>query len=287
LNNTLKTYYTLTKPGIIYGNLMTAAGGFLFASKGHVNIQMLIAGLLGIALVIACGCVTNNYIDRDIDSKMKRTKKRALVIGSVPPANAIAFAAILGISGLLLLRTYTNMLTVYLGIFALFSYVVLYGFAKRTSVHGTLVGSIAGSMSLVAGYAAASNRLDTGALLLFLILASWQMPHFYAIATYRMKEYQSAQLPVLTVVKGIPAAKRHIVFYIGVFIIACTLLTIFGYAGYSYLAVMLIMGTRWFWLAVKGFGISDNVTWARRLFGFSLLVLLSFSFMISVDSFLP
>lgn len=287
LTSMLKAYYTLAKPGIIYGNSITCIAGFLFASNGQINVLQLLASVLGTALVIAAGCVFNNYLDREIDAKMTRTQKRALVSGEITGRSALIFACLLAASGLAVLAFFVNMLTVYLGIFALFSYIVVYGFAKRRSVLGTIVGSVPGSMSLVAGYAAVTNRLGTGALLLFLILALWQLPHFYAIAIFRSKEYAAAKIPVLPVVHGVRVTKMHIVTCIGMFVIAAALLTVFGYAGYSYLVVVSLIGLWWLRLGIHGFAAQDDNRWARKTFGFSLLVLLVFSFMLSVDAWLP
>src|SRR6266581_790040 len=95
----VKTYYRLTKPGIIYGNVLTATAGFLLASKGHVDFWRLVATIAGISLVIASACVFNNYIDRGIDKKMARTKKRALVRGIISPQTALIYAVALGLMG--------------------------------------------------------------------------------------------------------------------------------------------------------------------------------------------
>ena len=161
LNTTrFKTYYSLTKPGIIRGNILTAIGGFLLASKSDVSFGLLAATLAGIALIIACGCVLNNYIDRDIDKKMDRTKKRPTATGKVSGRQVALFAILLGVSGFYLLSKYTNTLTVLVGLIGLFSYVVLYGAAKRKSIYGTHVGSISGSMSIVAGYTAVTGRIE-------------------------------------------------------------------------------------------------------------------------------
>src|SRR5262249_37725840 len=159
--------------------------------------------------------------DRNIDAKMERTKKRALVTGKVSPRNSLIFAFSLLAVGLLFLLN-TNALTLSIGIFAIYSYVVLYGIAKRKSVHGTLIGTIPGAASLVAGYVCATNNLDLGAFLLFLIMVSWQMPHFYAIAMYRFRDYKQAKIPVLPVVKGMKRTKLEILFYTFLFTISVT-----------------------------------------------------------------
>jgi protoheme IX farnesyltransferase len=282
-----KDYVSLTKPGIIRGNLLTALAGFLLASKGNVHFTLLFYTLLGVALLIACGCVFNNYIDREIDKKMARTSKRALVTGKIKTGPAIIYGSVLGITGAIILGVFVNHLTLLLGIVSIFIYVVVYGAAKRRSVHGTVVGSIPGATSLVAGYTAVTGRLDLETLLLFLVLAVWQMPHFYAIATFRRKDYASAGIPVLSVKKGLPSTKRQIVAYIALFGFVTILLWAYGYVGITYLAVMSLASMAWLRLGLMGFKAPDDDVWGHKMFRFSLLVLLAFCLMISIDSFLP
>ena len=104
-----KSYLSLTKPGIIFGNVITAIGGFFLAAKGNIDIGLLLATLVGLSFVIASACVFNNYIDRDIDIKMKRTKNRALVKHIISGRNAIIFANLLGIVGAFTLYFFTNL----------------------------------------------------------------------------------------------------------------------------------------------------------------------------------
>lgn len=285
--NTLKTYYLLTKPGIIYGNAIAALGGFLLASRGQIDLWLLVAVLLGTALIIGSGCVFNNYVDRNIDRKMSRTKSRALASGTVSDKSALVYASLLSLAGFVVLALGTNTLTVLLGAAGLFFYVVVYGAAKRHGPYGTLVGSIPGALPPVAGYAAVTGRLDAGALLLFLILVFWQMPHFYAIAIFRSKDYAAANIPVLPVTKGMPTTKRQIFLYAGLFVAATFMLTVTGYTGYTYLVIMALLGIYWLRIIAQGFKTSDNNRWARRVFGASLMALLVFSLMISVDILLP
>lgn len=284
---TAKKYYVLTKPGIIRGNLITAIAGFMYASRGSFSGSVLVALLAGVSLIIASGCVFNNYIDRDIDKKMSRTKKRALVVGSIKPLSALIYASLLGFIGFVTLFVFTNTLTATIGAIGFVSYVFVYGYAKRNTVHGTLVGSIPGSLSLVAGYTAVTGTFDLTAFLLFLIMAIWQMPHFYAIAIYRLDDYKAAGLPILSIKKGIKHTKVQIVAYIFLFGVACALLSIYSYAGYVYLAVMALVTTFWFVAGLKGFEAADSEKWAKSIFGISLLVLLIFSILLSVDNYLP
>jgi protoheme IX farnesyltransferase len=285
----IQAYYRLTKPGIIYGNALNATAGFLLASVGatRFDLWLLVATITGISLIIASACVYNNYIDRGIDIKMARTKKRALVTGQIPARNAIVYATVLGLAGFGVLSAYTNTKVLLLGILAMFTYVVVYGIAKRRTVHGTIVGSISGSLPPVAGYIAVTNNFDAGALILFLILTFWQMPHFFAIAMYRHSDYAAAAIPVWPVKRGMHSTKVQIMLYVTGFIAANAALTVYGYTGYFYLGIMTAVGLAWLWRGLQGFKASDDVRWARKMFFFSLVVIVIQCLMLPIGALLP
>jgi protoheme IX farnesyltransferase len=284
----IKLYFSLTKPGVLFGNVISGVAGFLLASYGTVNIVLFLATTIGMTLIIASACVLNNYFDRDIDSVMERTKKRAIASGEIKGRNGVIFSIILGILGVLILFLWTNLLVVGIGIFGFVVYVWGYGmYGKRKSVHGTLIGSVSGAMPILAGYCAVTNTINLGAVLVFLILFFWQLPEFYSISVYRRDEYKAAKVPVISVVKGIPHAKREILAYTIAFVLSTLALTIFEVAGYTYFVVMAVLGIYWIWLSVKLLQAKDNNIWGRKMFKFSLIILLVFCFMISVNSFLP
>jgi len=282
-----KKYYQLAKPGIIYGNALVAIGAFFLAEKGHFNATLFLAMLFGLCLIIASGCVFNNYFDRGIDAKMKRTKKRSLVTGEVPLTSALIYATALGAIGIILLATYTNILTLAAALVGLFFYVIVYGYTKRTTVYGTLVGSVAGAVPPVVGYCAVTNRFDAAALILFLILVIWQMPHFYAIAMFRHEDYAAARLPVLPVVHGNAITKVHLLAYIIAFALAAAALTFFGYTHFVYLAVMLLLSLYWLRQAIQGFSTNNDTLWARSVFRSSLIILTAFCVLIGINAWLP
>jgi heme o synthase len=286
--STVKKYYQLTKPGVLYGNVLTVAAGFLLASRGDVNFGLFAAVLAGSTLIIASACVINNYLDRDIDSLMERTKKRPIVAGSVDGKNAVIFGSVLGVLGLGTLSLYTNWLVVAVGLVGFIVYVFFYGaLSKRRSMHGTLVGSVSGAIPILAGYVGASGRIDLGAVIVFLILFFWQMPEFYSIAIYRRKEYKKANVPVITVIKDVGYTKRHIFGYTLAFAISAVSLAVLGYAGTTYLVVMGLLSMYWLSLSYKGFSIKDSDDWARQMFRFSLIVLLVFCGLLSINNFIP
>lgn len=279
-------YYRLTKPGIVYSNVMTAASGFLFAARWHADVLTMLALLGGNALIIASACVANNYIDRRIDSVMARTRVRALPSGMITAGRALFYAVVLGVLGFAFLSL-TNVLTVGIGAAAWLSYVALYGYTKRHTPHGTLIGTLAGGASLVAGYTAVTGRLDITAALLFLIMLTWQMAHFYSIAIFRLDDYKAAGLPVWPAHFGIPSAMRYILVYVAGFGVANALLVLTGRERYVYLLVMVGLSGYWFWSGVSGWRTADKTKWARGMFGRSLIVLLVFAAVLPLGSFLP
>lgn len=283
----IRTYYQLTKPGIVKGNLITALAGFIFASKADIDLGLLAALAIGISLVIASACVFNNYLDREIDAKMERTKKRALASGEISAPKAMIFGGALGLLGFVFIIVFINLTTVVLGLIAYVNYIIFYGLAKRRSIHGTLVGTISGALPLAAGYTAATGQIDKIAVTLFFIMVFWQMPHFYAIAIYRLKDYKSAGIPVLPAVKGLLQTKMSMLVYALLFAGSVIYLYFAAQMSYSYLVVMAAAAIFWLAYTLKGFKTVKSKVWAGKMFGLSLRVLVIFSLLISLDSFLP
>lgn len=279
----LRAYYTVTKPGIIFGNVITALGGFALAAKGHIDYGLLLATIAGLSLIMAAAGVFNNYFDRYSDGKMERTKRRALVQKRISERNALLFATALAALGTFLLSFYTNVLTTAIALAGLFIYVVLYVFCKYRTVHAILVGGLAGAVPPLVGYCAVSNHIDGAALLLFVLLFLWQMPHFLAIALYRINEYRAASIPVLPIKKGVFLTQIHMLLYILAFIAAALAFTLFNYTGYLFFSMALALGLIWLGLCLRGF-LSDNVRlWARQMFVLSLLVITLLSLMLPID----
>lgn len=279
----IRTYYLLAKPGIILGNLITTVGGFALASQGAFNVPLFFGVTIGLGGVIGSACVFNNYIDRESDRKMERTKTRALATGLISGKTALIFALILGLLGFSTLFFFTNILATAIAALGFFIYVGMYSFWKHHSTYATLVGSVAGAVPPVIGYVAAKGALDMGAFLLFSILFLWQMPHFYSIAMWKMEDYRSASIPVLPLAQGITATKVQILLYISALFIPLILLPLYTSVGSAYLIVSIPLSLGWGLLALKGFGAKNDHIWARQMFRLSLLIIMAFSIMISLD----
>lgn len=280
-------YYRLTKPGIIYGNLITVIAGYAYASRLEIHIDVFLALITGMALVIASSCVINNVMDRDIDARMERTKNRPLVTGAISMTRALVYGGMLGVLGAAILALHTNMLTTGVALFGAVFYIVAYGFAKRHSAIGTLVGSVSGAVPIFTGYAASTGSFGISGLVLSIILVLWQMPHFYAISIFRMREYAEAGIPVMPLVSGIRYTKFLILCYIPIFTFAELTLTLIHRTGYTYAGIVVFVGVAWFAYALQGIDTDDSDSWARQMFLFSLMALLVFCIAVSFGRVLP
>ncbi|MCB1085211.1 MAG: heme o synthase [Chlamydiia bacterium] len=272
----IKAYFLLAKPGIIIGNALTAAGGFALAAKGSFNFLLFLATLEGLSLIIASACVLNNIIDRKQDCLMKRTQNRPLPSGIITPRSAFLYALLLGIAGALLLLIFTNLLTLAVALVGFGVYVGVYSVLKYITVHGTLIGSIAGAVPPVVGYTAVSGHFDGAALILFLMIVCWQMPHFFAIAIYRLEDYAAASIPVYPIKRGMGKTKVQILLYTIGFLLVTALLPLLGYVGKGFLLIMGLVSIGWLYLALQGWTAKNNQKWARKVFFYSLFIVMAF-----------
>lgn len=274
LTGTWRDYITVTKIGIVTGNLLTVFAGMWLAAGGDLSGQPVLRALLGTALIIASGTCLNNFIDRDIDQKMLRTQKRANAVARLSPTNVLIMGILFSVLGTGLLLS-VNMLTTLVALFGLFGYVVLYTlWLKRTHHLNTVVGSVAGAVPPMIGWAAMANSLDSGAWILFFIMFVWQIPHFLAIAIRRYDDYKAAGIPMLPVVKGFRQTKWHMLNYVAALIPVSLLLPIFvPQVRLGYVWMALALGIFWLFFSIRGFKALDHIQWAKKQFIFSLIYL--------------
>lgn len=282
---TWRDFVALAKPGILRSNGIAVFAGFWLASHWSINYISLLWTLLGSLLVMASSCVFNNYLDREMDTKMERTKKRALPTGKISPTTVLAYATILGIVGLTTLFLFSGWLAGVCGMVGMVVYVLVYTmWLKRTSTWSTSVGAISGAMPPVIGYVAVSGKIDLGAILLFAMLFLWQPPHFWALGIRRVEEYRAAGFPLLPVVKGIPRTKIQMLPYIALLIPIPILMYVYNYTGIWFLIIGEILSVLWLVMAVKGFNSQDNDTWAKKVFLFSINYLTIMLLVIVLDT---
>jgi protoheme IX farnesyltransferase len=280
----LRHYWQVIKPGIIAGNLISFLGGFFLASRGRPDIALLLTTAVGLSLVIASACVLNNCVDRDIDRRMQRTCNRVLACGLMSPQAAITYASVLGLAGMALLLATGRLLPLAIALAGFAVYAGAYSlYFKRRTMHATLIGSLAGAAPPLVGYCAAGGRFDMGAVILLLIFALWQMPHFYAIAIYRLEDYRAAAIPVLPTSRSIATTKLHIVGHMLAFVLASLALGFCGYAGAVYLVIVTAAGLVWLFIAWRNHKVIEDRLWARRMFICSLAAVVILSVAMSLD----
>lgn len=250
-------------------------------------MSTLVSVMLGMCLVMASGCVANNVIDRSIDATMERTKKRSIVTGEISITSAVVFSIILGLVGFVILAIGTNWLTVLVGAIAILDYVILYAVAKRRSSLSTVVGSVSGALPPVGGYVALSGTFDGAAILIFLAMVVWQIPHFYAIGLYRGKEYSAAGLPLLTLKRPRKVIQIYCIACIALYMAINAALSIFGYTGLVFGILLTIVSIWWLTTVLRGGSAKFNDMWAKKIFGQSLVVLTLWCTLLIFNYWLP
>jgi protoheme IX farnesyltransferase len=178
--------------------LLTTLVGFLTAWRGPMDYLLLSATLVGTALC-ACGAAAlNQWWERDLDARMKRTSQRPLPAKRMHPGDALMFGLLFSLTGLAVLGLFTNYRAALLAFITIAIYVLVYTPMKRVSTLNTLVGAIPGALPPLIGWVAARGQYDLQGGLLFAILWFWQMPHFLAIAWMYREDYAGAGFVMLS-----------------------------------------------------------------------------------------
>lgn len=263
----------LTKPRICVLALAMTALGYCVGSQGPIHWGHFAISLFGTALIGAgCGAI-NQWMERDIDALMHRTRNRPLPTGRLDGRIALGMGFGCLIVGFFLLLFFVNKVTALLGVVTFATYLIAYTPMKRTTSFSTLVGAIPGAMPPLMGWTAAYGSLAWEGWILFTILFLWQVPHFLAIALIYKEDYARAGLPILSVIdeKGAATAKQ-ILLYSSVLLPLSLAPTILGYAGPAYFFGALFLGILFF-IASVYLAIFRTKPYARRLFLISIVYL--------------
>jgi len=262
----------LAKPRITMLVLITALGGLLLA-PGTASLGVGIALMVGTALLVGSANALNMYLERDVDALMARTRERPLPTGRMEPGVALVFGIALALVGVPLLTYAVNPLTGMLGVIANLSYVLVYTPLKQRTPAAVWVGAVPGAMGPLLGWTAATQGLELGGLALFGVMFFWQIPHFHAIATFRVDEYRRAGLKTLPGERGDAVTRRSIVTVLAVQIAVSLTLSPLGVTGTPYLVAAALLGAGYFGYALLGLRRGQGTAWARRLFFASLVYL--------------
>jgi protoheme IX farnesyltransferase len=256
------------------------------ATPAMVPWEVLVFGSAGIALAAGSAAAINHLVDRHVDSIMARTSGRPLPSGHLDTAQTLLFAFVIGAIGLALLAGFTNPLTAALTFFSLIGYAIIYTmFLKRATPQNIVIGGAAGAAPPVLGWTAVTGQVDTGALLLFLIIFVWTPPHFWALAIHRRSEYAQAEIPMLPVTHGVAFTRLHILLYTIILLLVSLMPFLIGMSGGLYLAAAVVLGGRFLWYAGRLYLRRDDRL-AMPTFGFSIVYLFGLFAALMVDHYL-
>ena len=271
--NRISLYLELTKPRILFMVLVTTAFGFVLGGGTHSSMLLLSFTLLGVGSATGGAAVLNNYLERDFDAKMVRTRGRALPAGLIEPFRALMFGVSLVLLGVLLLVWTANLLAGFLVLLAAFLYVLVYTPLKRITWLNTTFGAIPGAIPPMAGWAAATGHVGPGAWALFAILFAWQHPHFFAIAWIFRDDYRAAGFKMLPAIERSGLRTVRLTVASSLILLPVSLApTVIGMAGWVYFLGTLLLGLLMV-IAALSFARNRNDGTARGLLKASIVYL--------------
>jgi protoheme IX farnesyltransferase len=278
--DTIRAYVALTKPRIIELLLITTVPAMVLATRDLPGVDWVDWGwlvawtLLGGTLAAGSANAINQYLDRDIDLLMTRTRRRPLPAAAVEPEQALVFGIVLGVISIAFLAYFVNLVAAFLTLLAIAFYVFVYTIVlKRTSTQNIVIGGAAGALPPVIGWAAVTGRVEVPALLLFAIVFYWTPPHFWALSMRIAKDYAAAGVPMLPVVRGTAETTRQILLYTILLVAISIIFFAVARMGLIYLVAAVALGAVFLWQAAKlnrTVTVEGTTAGAIRLYKFSI-----------------
>jgi protoheme IX farnesyltransferase len=277
---------------VAYHHVETSAGDFLAILKPRVMSLVVFTGLVGmvmaptpmhpaialtavLCIAVAAGAAgaMNMWYERDIDALMTRTMNRPLPAGRMEPGAALGFGVVLAVGAVTVMALAVGHLAAGLLAASIAFYLFVYTmWLKRRTPQNIVIGGAAGAFPPVIGWAAATGEVSWASLALFAIIFFWTPPHFWALALYRHDDYARAGVPMLPVVAGLAATRRHILAYTVVLLPISLTPWFLGAAGLGYAVTAAAFGLAFVACAVRTLR-EPGEAWARRTFAFSLFYL--------------
>lgn len=263
---------SLTKPGLTMENVLMTAGAMGLAHR-HLSWEIWLGVLVSCTLLVGCANAMNQYLERDGDKFMARTRRRPIPSGRLSARVALTFGLVGGITAVAGLSHFGNWLTGILGAIGYVLYVWAYTPMKRKSPWAMQIGAIPGAIPPLLGWTAATGHLALEGIVLFLIVFFWQIPHFVAIAIYRHADYKRAGIQSWPNAKGVESAKIQALLYTFFLTPVSLMLVPLGVTSYAYLVGAGALGLWFFFTCVRGFEPESGQQWARHFFIVSIAYL--------------
>jgi protoheme IX farnesyltransferase len=284
LGEQIRAYVALTKPRIIELLLVTTVPAMVLATREVPGLPILDWFRLTFWTLV-CGTLAagsanaiNQYLERDIDNLMARTRRRPLPANQVTPERAVVFGIVLGAISVALMAWTVNVLAAFLTLLAIGFYVVIYTILlKRSTPQNIVIGGAAGALPPVIGWAAVTGNVALPALLMFLIVFYWTPPHFWALALRIRGDYAAAGVPMLPVVRGIAETSRQIGLYTILLVALTAIFAVVAQMGPIFALAAAILGALFLWRAWvlwrQGTSPEASTAQAIRLYRYSITYL--------------
>jgi heme o synthase len=275
-------YVALLKPRVMSLVVFTGFAGLL-AAPGHLHWLLAAVAVLCIAVAAGASGAINMWYDRDIDAIMERTRGRPLPQGRVAPEEALTFGIVLAFGAVFMMGLAVNWVAAVLLAVTVLYYVFVYTmWLKRRTPQNIVIGGAAGAFPPMIGWAAVTGTVSLESITLFAMIFMWTPPHFWALSLYRCGDYEAAGVPMLPVVAGKAATKRHMLIYTLLLVPVGMAPALLGFAGWTYGAVALVLGLLFVAAAVAVLRDATDRS-AKRMFGFSIFYLFALFALLIAD----
>ncbi|HEU5481639.1 MAG TPA: heme o synthase [Sphingomicrobium sp.] len=281
----------LTKPGVMRLVVFTGLCGLL-AAPVMPPLVIGFTAILCIALGAGAAGALNQWYEVDLDAKMRRTSNRPLPAGRMDRQSALHFGVGLGVFSVILMDLAANHLAALLLAVSILFYVLVYTvWLKRRTAQNIVIGGAAGAFPPLIGWVAATGEISPLPTLLFLIIFLWTPPHFWALSLFVRSDYAAANVPMLPVVAGVSATRRHILAYSLIMALAAVAPWALGLTGAIYGISAAMLSALFVLLALDVFrnraGEPSKMGPEKRLFAFSIFYLFALFTALVADRWLP
>lgn len=281
----IATWNQLTKPRVSFLVLATVMPGLYLGADKSPHWTLISWTLLGTYLMSSASFILNQYIERERDAKMYRTKQRPIPGGKISPRAALGLGIFVGITAFILLTYMVNLLTAFCALSALVAYVWLYTIIlKPRTEQNIVIGGVSGCVGPLIGYAAVSNSLPLPAWVLFLMIFLWTPAHFWALAIFLKDDYARAEIPMLPVVQGVEKTTKSILLYTILYSVSCfSFYFTHDKMGPFFLGSTLVLTIVMVFLSIRLIQIKSAVL-AKKFFYFSILHMFLITIVIILDA---
>jgi protoheme IX farnesyltransferase len=271
-----RDFFELLKPRVMSLVVFTAFAGLVLA-PGHINPVLAVISILCIAVGAGASGALNMWYDADIDAIMTRTAKRPIPSGRVTPSEALGFGLVLSGFSVTILALAVSWLPAAILAFTIFFYAVVYTmWLKRSTPQNIVIGGAAGAFPPIIGWACVTGTVSVESIVLFLIIFLWTPAHFWALALFKMKDYEAVGVPMLPNVSGIPTTKNQIVVYSVLTALSGVAPSIMGFASLGYGLVAGLLGAVFIYCSIAVWRMPDGdvkMIPAKKMFGYSIFYL--------------